>query len=51
MAPKGKETIKPPTKRELSDAAKELRRGHPSGGRTMADKSVYVRQHPPKKSK
>jgi len=51
MAPKGKETIKPPTKRELSDAAKELRRGHSSGGRTMADKSVYTRQHPTKRGK
>jgi hypothetical protein len=48
MSKGSKETIKPPTKRELSDAAKELRAGHPSGGRTMADKSVYVRQHPPK---
>lgn len=40
----GRETIKPPTKRELSDASKELRRGHPSGGRVMADKSVAVRE-------
>ena len=39
-----KETIKPPTKRSLTDAAKELQRRHPSGGRTMADKSVAVRQ-------
>ncbi|MBS0362982.1 MAG: hypothetical protein JSR98_16515 [Proteobacteria bacterium] len=39
-----KETIKPPTKRELTDASKELRKGHPSGGRVMADKSVAVRQ-------
>lgn len=39
-----KETIKPPTKKETSDAARELRKGHPSGGRTMADRSVAVRQ-------
>jgi hypothetical protein len=41
---KQKETIKPPTKRELEDASKELRTGHPSGGRTMADASVAKRQ-------
>jgi hypothetical protein len=40
----GKETIKPPTKAELRDASAELRKGHASGGRTMADKSVAVRQ-------
>jgi hypothetical protein len=39
-----KETIKPPTKSELRDASKELRAGHPAGARTMADKSVAVRQ-------
>jgi hypothetical protein len=47
----GKETIKPPTKRELTDASKELRKGHPSGGRTLADKSVAVRQGVAKTSK
>jgi hypothetical protein len=40
----GKETIKPPNKGELSDASKQLRQGHSSGARTMADKSVAVRQ-------
>ena len=45
MARGSKETIKRPTKRELSDASTQLRRGHPSGGRTMADMSVWVRQH------
>jgi hypothetical protein len=40
-----KESIKPPTKKELSDASKQLRRGHPSGGRTMADASVAKKQH------
>jgi len=41
-----KETIKPPNKTELRDASRELAKGHSSGGRTMADKSVYVRQNP-----
>lgn len=41
---KGKETIKPPTQREVRDASRELRAGHSSGGRTMADRSVAVRQ-------
>jgi hypothetical protein len=49
VASKGKETIKPPTKRELSDASRQLQKGHSSGGRTMADKAVYVRQHPTKR--
>jgi len=39
-----KETIKPPTKRELTDASKELKKGHSAGGRVMADKSVAVKQ-------
>jgi hypothetical protein len=47
----GKETIKPPTRKELTDASHELRRGHPSGGRTMADKSVAVRQGVTRKGK
>ena len=39
-----KETIRPPNKKELADASAELRKGHSSGARTMADKSVAVRQ-------
>ena len=39
-----KEIIKPPTKRETSDASKELKKGHPAGGRVLADKSVAVKQ-------
>lgn len=39
-----KETIKPPTAKELKDASAQLRAGHPSAARTMADKSVAVRQ-------
>lgn len=39
-----KETIKPPTKKETTDASKALRKGHSSGARVMADKSVAVRQ-------
>ncbi len=51
MAKSGKETIKPPTEKETKDASKELRGGHSSGGRTMADKSVAVRQGVAKPSK
>ena len=39
-----KERIIPPSKRELHDASKQLRKRHPSGGRTMADQSVAKRQ-------
>ena len=39
-----KEKIAPPTKRELSDGSKELKKGHSSGGRTLADASVARRQ-------
>jgi hypothetical protein len=39
-----KETIVPPSKKALKDASKELKKGHPSGGRTMADKSVAKRE-------
>ena len=47
---KDKETIKPPTARELKDASEELRKGHPSGGRTMADASVAKREGVSKRS-
>lgn len=40
----GKETIKPPTRKELKDASSQLRKGHSSAGRVMADKSVAVRE-------
>jgi len=39
-----KETIKPPTKAELSKASKALRDGKSLGGRVMAEKSVAVRE-------
>ncbi|WP_155467998.1 MULTISPECIES: hypothetical protein [Acetobacter] len=39
-----KETIKPPTKKDLSAASKDLRNGDPAGGRVLSDKSVAVRQ-------
>ena len=39
-----KETIKPPSKNAVKDASKELKKGHPSGGRTMADQSVAKKQ-------
>jgi hypothetical protein len=41
---RGKEIIKPPTKKELKDASEQLRKGHSSGGRTLADESVAVRE-------
>lgn len=42
---KKKETIKPPTKRSLTDASKLLSQAaHPAGGRVLADKSVAVRE-------
>ncbi|OIQ82572.1 hypothetical protein GALL_356420 [mine drainage metagenome] len=39
-----KETIKPPTKKETTNASQALRKGQSAGGRVMADKSVAVRQ-------
>jgi hypothetical protein len=39
-----RETIIPPSKKALKDAAKELRKGHSSGGRTLADASVAKRE-------
>jgi hypothetical protein len=39
-----KETIIPPAKKALKDASKELKKGHSSGGRVMADKSVAKRE-------
>jgi hypothetical protein len=39
-----KELIKPPTKKELRDGSRQLRKGHSSGARTMADQSVAARQ-------
>jgi hypothetical protein len=41
---KRKETITPPSRKELVDASKQLRKGHSSGGRTMADASVAKRE-------
>ncbi len=46
-----KETIKVPAKRELTDASELLRRGHPAGGRVMADKAVAVKEGVAKGSK
>lgn len=46
-----KELIRPPTKRAVRDASQELRKGHSSGGRTLADKSVADKQHVKRKSK
>jgi hypothetical protein len=41
---RGKETIKPPTTKELKDASEQLRKGHSSGGRTLADESVAAQR-------
>jgi hypothetical protein len=39
-----KETIKPPTNKELTDAGKQLPKGHSSAGRTLSEKSVAIKQ-------
>jgi hypothetical protein len=39
-----KETITPPTKKEVTQGSNLLRKGSSAGGRVMADKSVAVRQ-------
>ncbi|MGO9018391.1 MAG: hypothetical protein ACLQVJ_08580 [Syntrophobacteraceae bacterium] len=44
MTTKKKEKIKPPTKKELKEASKQLRKGKTLGGRVMAEESVAVRQ-------
>lgn len=41
---KKKETITPPTKKALTDASKQTKKGHSSGARTLADESVAARQ-------
>jgi len=41
---KRKETISIPTKKELSDASPQLRKGHSSAGRVMAEKAIANRQ-------
>jgi hypothetical protein len=48
---KVKELIRPPTKKELKDGSKQLRKGHSSGARTMADASVAKRQGAKRNSK
>ena len=50
-AKRSREVIKPPTRKELFDASKEMRKGHSSGGRVMADQSVAKRQGVAKKGK
>lgn len=41
--------MKTPNKKELKDASKELRKGHSSAGRVMAEKSAAKRAKPKKK--
>jgi hypothetical protein len=43
MVPK-KEKIKPPTKPELTDAGKQTKKKHPSGGRVLAEESVAIKE-------
>lgn len=48
---KDKITIIPPSKKNLTEAAKDLRKGKGDGGRTMADASIAKKQdakHPKK---
>jgi hypothetical protein len=45
-----KETITPPSERELTDASKLLIRKHQAGGRVMADASVAKREGVKKRS-
>ena len=51
MSSKDKVITKAPTKPDLKDANKELRNGHPSGARAVADESVAVLQGVVKKGK
>jgi hypothetical protein len=39
-----KERITPPSKKDVRQAAKDMRRGSGPGGRVMADRSVAKRQ-------
>lgn len=39
-----KERIKPPTRKELTDAGKQTRKRHPSGARVLAEQSVAVHE-------
>lgn len=41
---RGRENVPVPTKRELSDASKQLRGGHSSAGRVMMEKSVATKK-------
>jgi hypothetical protein len=45
--PPSKATIKPPTRKELSDAAKLLPKGHSAAGRVLAEKSKAIRDGAP----
>jgi hypothetical protein len=44
MAKGSKERITPPSKKDLSAASKELRKGSGPGGRVMSDQSVAKKQ-------
>lgn len=42
--PKSKERITPPSKKDLKDASKKLKKGSPAAGRVMAEASVAKKQ-------
>jgi len=42
--PSRKLTVPLPTRNELRDASKEMRRGHPAGGRVEAEEHIAVRK-------
>jgi len=42
--PKKKETVVPPSKKALKDAAKQTAKGHPSGARVLGEQSAAKKQ-------
>lgn len=50
MVTRKSETVKVPTKREVSDASKQTRKGHSSGGRVMNEQKTAIKQGVARKS-
>lgn len=50
MTDKKRESVPPPTQKELTDASRQTREGHSSGGRTLREERTAREQHvnPPK---
>ena len=46
-----KKSTAPPSKKALRDASIELRKGHSSGGRVLADESVAKREGVPRRKR